>query len=259
MAERFLTTGEAARICSVTRDTIFKWIRSGYLPARRTAGGHHRIDRKDLEKVLKSSSSEPIDDGNNERERAFKYCWEYHGQGKVTPECLECSVFKMRAQRCFEVIRLAPEAQHLMLFCEASCSDCEYFQESVELVTNVLLVTEDADLEQKFSTNKLDFGITLKTANSAYQCAAILSDFHPDFVIVDSSLGKDKVDDIVQHISADPRIPLVRIVIAGEELDFPDHCEKVVFARIRKPFSEKDITDCIIQTGLFKEKNIENC
>jgi excisionase family DNA binding protein len=256
MAERFLTTGEAARICSVTRDTIFKWIRSGYLPACRTAGGHHRIDRNDLEKVLKSSSHEPNEDDRTEH--AFKYCWEYHGQGEVREECLECSVFKMRAQRCFEVIRLAPEARHLMLFCEASCSDCKYFQESVELVTNILLVTADSSLEQKFSPETLDFGITLKTADSAYKCAAILSDFRPDFIIVDSSLGKDKVDDIVQHISADPRIPLVRIVIAGEESDFPNHCEKDIFARIRKPFSEKDITDCIIQTGLFKEKNIEN-
>ena len=52
MADRFLTTGEAAQICSVTRDTIFKWIRSGYLPARRTAGGHHRIDRNDLDKLF---------------------------------------------------------------------------------------------------------------------------------------------------------------------------------------------------------------
>ncbi len=48
MNSRMLTTGQAAKICSVTPDTVLKWIHSGALPARRTAGGHHRIDEQDL-------------------------------------------------------------------------------------------------------------------------------------------------------------------------------------------------------------------
>ena len=39
MSERYLSTGQAAGICSVSPDTILKWIRSGKLPARKTAGG----------------------------------------------------------------------------------------------------------------------------------------------------------------------------------------------------------------------------
>jgi len=97
-------------------------------------------------------------------------------------------------------------------------------------------------------------GITVKTANGAYNCAAVLSNFRPDFVIVDSSLGNEMVEDIIRNISDDSRIPLVRIVIAGDESDFPDYCEKGIFARIRKPFTDKDIADCIIQTGILDSK-----
>ena len=34
--KRFLTTGQAAELCSVTPDTVLKWIRSGRLAAART-------------------------------------------------------------------------------------------------------------------------------------------------------------------------------------------------------------------------------
>jgi len=249
MEKRFLTTGEAAKICSVTRDTIFKWIRSGYLPARRTAGGHHRIDRRDLEKLI--STENPSQPASNSGERPFRYCWEYHGKGRIKPECSECSVFRMRAQRCFEVIRLAPESHHLMLFCDSSCADCKYFQEAVDLQINLLYVTRDSELSKKLLDETSNIpGISIRIAGSAYECAAIFSDFRPDFVMIDSALGKEKVDELMNHILEDSRIPLVRIVITGEEAEFPDHCDKSVFARIRKPFSTEDLVDCMIQTGL---------
>src|SRR3990172_4938117 len=43
-----LTTGEAARHCLVTPDTIANWIASGHLPAQRTRGGQYRIRVEDL-------------------------------------------------------------------------------------------------------------------------------------------------------------------------------------------------------------------
>lgn len=45
----WVTTGEAARLCSVTADAVQKWIRLGRLTAQRTAGGHYRIARRDIE------------------------------------------------------------------------------------------------------------------------------------------------------------------------------------------------------------------
>jgi excisionase family DNA binding protein len=45
---------EAAKICKVTRATIWRWIKSGLLNAGMTAGGHYRITREDLHNLIKS-------------------------------------------------------------------------------------------------------------------------------------------------------------------------------------------------------------
>jgi len=42
-ANKFLTTGQAARYCHVSQTTIINWIRKGKLKAYATPGGHHRI------------------------------------------------------------------------------------------------------------------------------------------------------------------------------------------------------------------------
>lgn len=43
---------EASELCQVTRRTVLRWIRDGKggvkLPARKTRGGRHRIDRGEL-------------------------------------------------------------------------------------------------------------------------------------------------------------------------------------------------------------------
>ena len=49
-----LTTGEAAGLCSVKPDTVLKWIKKGQLRAAKTAGGHHRIEYRDLRYFLQA-------------------------------------------------------------------------------------------------------------------------------------------------------------------------------------------------------------
>jgi excisionase family DNA binding protein len=44
MNKGYLTTFEAAKLISVTPDSILKWIKSGKLAAFRTPGGHYRIN-----------------------------------------------------------------------------------------------------------------------------------------------------------------------------------------------------------------------
>ena len=84
MNSRMLTTGQAARLCSVTPDTVLKWIRSGSLSARRTAGGHHRIDERDLERFLVPSDALEVIPPEEASAEApanglMRYCWEKSG------------------------------------------------------------------------------------------------------------------------------------------------------------------------------------
>ena len=55
MASRvLLTTWQAARYCNVSPYTVRNWIRTGELDAFKTPGGHHRIQRRDLDAFLEA-------------------------------------------------------------------------------------------------------------------------------------------------------------------------------------------------------------
>ncbi|MFH2092753.1 MAG: response regulator [Pseudomonadota bacterium] len=49
-----ITVTEAAKLCKVTRATIWRWVKSGLLNAGVTAGGHYRISREDVCRLIKS-------------------------------------------------------------------------------------------------------------------------------------------------------------------------------------------------------------
>ena len=244
---RFLSTGQAAGICSVTPDTVLKWIRSGRLPARRTAGGHHRIDEKDLERLVPSvpqdqSSAtvlpEPV-------RRQFRYCWEYNSDGELSERCQSCPAYLMRAQRCYEVADSLPEGVHERHFCQGTCSDCDYYREVHQQTTNVLVVTDDSSLRDALVLDSARFPFNLQIADCEYNCSALVNQFRPDFAFVDCSLGREVSRDISFHLDQDPRIPFVRVVLAGAQHQVPSECDSEVFARIERPFSVKDISDFI--------------
>ncbi len=44
------TTGQIARHCNVTPETVANWIKAGRLPASTTPGGHYRVDLEELVK-----------------------------------------------------------------------------------------------------------------------------------------------------------------------------------------------------------------
>ena len=48
----FYTIPEAAKVCSVGRTTMWRWVKSGYLKASMTLGGQHRIQKAELQSVL---------------------------------------------------------------------------------------------------------------------------------------------------------------------------------------------------------------
>ncbi|MBI4720582.1 MAG: helix-turn-helix domain-containing protein [Chitinivibrionia bacterium] len=242
---KFLTTGQAALYCSVTPDTVLKWIRSGLLPAHRTAGGHHRIDERDLERLLSIPSSNGDAGHFPSGHRAFRYCWEFKGDGKIPEGCRSCAAYQLRAQRCYEVARLAPDAPHLKLFCSGSCMDCDYYRMVHKQATNVLVVSSDKKMAGSLKKEAKEHDFNLEITDCEYTCSALVNDFRPDFAVVDCSLGPRLSRDICRHLSQDPRIPLTRLILAANEGEFPSKCDKEIFARIQRPFSIRDLVACI--------------
>jgi hypothetical protein len=77
----------------------------------------------------------------------------------------------------------------------------------------------------------------------------VINHFRPDFAVIDCSLGLETSRDISSHLIQDPRIPFVRLVLAGSEEEFPGECEREVFARLQRPFTIQEIAECIEGIG----------
>lgn len=245
MYSDYLTTGQAAHRCSVSPDTVLKWIHAGLLPARQTAGGHHRINERDLYRLLRPRKSPSEHSVDYSGRRPFRYCWEYNGKGKLLDTCKVCSVYQMRARRCYEVARVAPDVSPSKRFCNVSCKDCGYYRLVEGQGINVLVITDSVELTRTLRRNADKAPFNLEFADCEYVCSSVVAQFRPDFAILDCSMGRQESRDITHHLGQDPRVPFVRVVLAGDDEQFPEECEKDVFARIEKPFDIKDISECI--------------
>jgi excisionase family DNA binding protein len=50
----FLTTGDVAKECGVTKVTVLRWIEQGLLESTKLPSGHNRILAEELERFKKS-------------------------------------------------------------------------------------------------------------------------------------------------------------------------------------------------------------
>lgn len=244
MGGKLMTTGEAARLCSVTPDTILKWIRSGKLPASRTAGGHHRVKQNDLMKLTQADAESPKSSWPG-KETPLRYCWEYNGKGKLLDGCRDCIVYEMRARRCYEVVERAHQIGHQKVFCKKTCEECDYYQLVHQQDQNVLLISDNEILVAELKRGAELYDYNFQATSCEYSTSAIVEFFRPDYAIIDCSLGDTRTRDICKHIAADPRIPFVKIVLAAQKGGFPKDCERGIFARIEKPFGAHDVVECI--------------
>ncbi|MBI5477522.1 MAG: excisionase family DNA-binding protein [Deltaproteobacteria bacterium] len=246
MSDKYLSTGEAARLCAVTPDTILKWIKSGRLPARRTGGGHFRIREDDVGGLSLGPARAVSAPASPAGRRHFQYCWEYNARdGHPLPGCVECVVYRTRAQRCYEVIKLAAATGHQRIFCKGTCEDCDYYRKVHEQDTNVLVVSDNQILTALLKREAARASFNLETTHCEYHCSALVDSFRPDYVLLDCSLGEQRTQDICAHLLEDPRLPLVRIILAARAGEFPRECDRAVFARIEKPFGIDDIAECL--------------
>ena len=122
-----LSTGQAARFCFVTPETILNWIRSNRLRAQRTAGGQYRVPLDGLRDFMIENG---MDTALLDAERDVRpYCWEFHCQvasryGRPSLEvCQDCLVHRSGTSNCWELHGLLPVTRRRY----DVCVDCEYY------------------------------------------------------------------------------------------------------------------------------------
>jgi excisionase family DNA binding protein len=246
-----LTTGQAAKLCAVTPDTVLKWIKKGRLPATRTAGGHYRVALPDLEPFMagfgqKASFSEkatdfptfPSHDGTKDESEEVP-CWDFLSEGgEVREACRQCVVYRVKATRCFLMAGLETDVGHAHEFCEGSCEDCVYFRRIQGMSTQVLFISSDEELVNRIEWAG-DDSVSLRFARNGYEASALIQDFRPEIAIIDMEGLPDQGFGLLDSIAADPRIPHIRVILAvppdsmGRMLQRPRH--RLVVSMLEKP------------------------
>jgi len=121
-----LTTGQAARCCLVSPDTVVNWIKAGRLTAQRTVGGQYRIMLEDLRAFMQSEGMIPSVHGDTSGGRPM--CWDLHGhkdpeQFGASP-CEDCMVKHLGVRDCFKLMGLRPQSGRA----QGNCENCAYYQ-----------------------------------------------------------------------------------------------------------------------------------
>jgi excisionase family DNA binding protein len=141
-----ITTGQAAKHCLVSSDTIANWIAAGRLAAQRTVGGQYRIRVADLRCFMRSHGMRTdlldVETGHKPA------CWEFWAVwvsgrrdlegaaagdpgglvGGVCATCADCPVYRGRAAVCHELRPLLPGGTQRA----QSCADCQFLSISDE-------------------------------------------------------------------------------------------------------------------------------
>jgi excisionase family DNA binding protein len=111
----YVSLGKAAQQLGVTPGTVRRWTQSGFLPCTRTAGGHRRIDTKDIEELARAIG----DGGHLAARRARERELETLAQASLDV-----------ASRLDQVELLAGIARHVTRLCR--CHTCEILEYDAE-------------------------------------------------------------------------------------------------------------------------------
>jgi len=241
--QKLLSTWQAAELCSVTPDTILKWIKAGKITAMRTHGGHFRLDRNQLPITTPTGDIQPQ---IQKQKMPFQYCWEFKANaGKLQDGCLGCVIYRSRTKRCYELSHLPDEAGHAKLYCSATCDECDYYSLVKGQRINVLVVSDRSTLRAILEGDAQNVNYNLTFTDCEYHCSMVVESYRPDYVVLDCGLGVKRSREFARNIAQDPRIPFVRIILAGEIYEFPEECDREVFAFIKQTFTAFELEKLI--------------
>ncbi len=246
-----LTTGIAAKLCGVTPDTVLKWIKKGTLRAFKTAGGHYRIDRTDLEPfiIAKTGNAETPSAGNESAGGGvLNFCWEYHSdRGSVKSQCRNCMVFRAKAERCYLLAGLGHNAGHEAVYCqEESCFNCSYFRLIEKSIHNVLIISDHEELKRSLNASGVK-SLQLRFANEMGEIIEQLKDFIPDYIVIDYSMNAVRTNELSYFLISNPIIRGIPVIIAAERVEAERLQQEGVCASINLPFTINDLEKCILK------------
>ncbi|MEZ5359765.1 MAG: helix-turn-helix domain-containing protein [Candidatus Zixiibacteriota bacterium] len=241
-----MTTSEAARILSVSSDTVLKWVRAGKIEAYRTPGGHARIPINAVNELLADRSKMARRASGITQLSSFRYCWEFNSSSDgIDPSCVSCLAYRSRALRCYELREKDGSGTPIHHYCRERCQDCEYYRIVSTVNKSVLIVSPGRKWIDEIVKYAKESGIFVEGATSEYECAVRINAMRPDFVVIDCGFGSARTRRFYRHISEDNRLPMTRIILASRTARSREYCDEEIFGWISKPFSFEQLRSMI--------------
>ncbi len=246
----YYTTSQAAKLLSVSADTVLKWVKAGKISSYRTPGGHNRIPAEAVNALLPAAARADDMPDASAGDPCYTYCWTFYaGPDGVRTECLDCVAYRSQARRCYEMRDIPEEFGHLRLFCQTRCEECDFYQLTNARRSSVLVVSRNNSWTSDLVKQATATGPRLEIASSTYECGAVIEKFRPDFIVVDCSFGTSRTKDICRHLNEDDRIPFTRIILTSRQANWAEDCGQDIFGWIEKPFTMTQLTAFIEGTA----------
>jgi len=254
--KEYFTTTQAAKLLSVSADTVLKWVRAGKIDSYRTPGGHFRIPSQAIETLLPGvKEPDPKTEYKNDN-LTHLYCWDFYSDsGCVNSDCQSCVAYRSGARRCYEMRDIPEEFGHLKLHCRTDCSECEYYNIMKGNSTSVLIISHIGRVIRKLNSDKNDQDLVIRFTKNGYDCSLLIEKFRPDYAIIDCNFGESRAKELCMNLINDERIPFTRILVTSQSASLDEYCRGKVFGWIKKPFTYKQLKECLINRELIhKEK-----
>jgi tRNA 2-thiouridine synthesizing protein E len=215
MNKPFISTGRAAKLLSVAPDTVLRWIKQGKIPARRTVGGHYRIWRSSVEAILDPAKGRPQEMTGKDC-GTILYCWESNSiDGRISEDCLSCAVYQARESGRHEAGERLRQKGRGEADRSTICEECPHYKDRKPRPINVLVITDNEELKSSLGEEAAVFSrFNIRYTSCEYECSAIVDSFRPEYVVVDCAMDWRERQEFCLHLSSDPRIPNVKIILA---------------------------------------------
>ncbi len=119
----YLTVGDIAQLCDVSRRTVHRWIRTEKLRASKLPSGHYRVHHDVLEAFLAVHHPRTVSRiGQNLAQATL--CWN-RVDGHAERQCARCAAYLTQAAHCFVLRRIVGDER---MGCAEDCSTCSYMR-----------------------------------------------------------------------------------------------------------------------------------
>jgi len=118
----------------------------------------------------------------------------------------------------------------------------DQFKHETGRKVRVLVVEDEADLQELLRFNLERDGFEVTTADTGEQAVKLVADQQPDLILLDLMLPRMDGLDVCRRIKADPaagQIPIIMVTAKGEDADVVSGLELGADDYITKPFSPR--------------------